>query len=186
VATQTAGVSGLAHRYAVALYDLADEQSQIDAVAEDLNGLAGLMDDSEDFARFVRSPVLKAEEQSAGITAIADKAGLNPLTKNFLGIVAKNRRIFALPAMITAYNAILAERRGQTTAEVTTAQELSDAQRTALTDALKKAAGQSVAITSKVDPSILGGLIVKVGSRMIDSSLKSKLQRLKLSMKGVG
>ncbi|MBT7449663.1 MAG: ATP synthase F1 subunit delta, partial [Rhodospirillaceae bacterium] len=111
---------------------------------------------------------------------------LSDITAKFLGLVAGNRRLFALPNMIQAYQDILAARRGLVTAEVTSAAELSDGQSQSLADALKAAIGKTVAVTTKVDPSILGGLVVRVGSRMVDSSLKSKLQRLKLSMKGIG
>jgi F-type H+-transporting ATPase subunit delta len=143
-------------------------------------------DDSDDFRRFIKSPVLSRTDQSKGIAAIADKAQLSPLSHKFLGLVAANRRLFALPGMIVGFRAILAERRGEATAQVTSAAPLSEGQKASLVDALKKAVGRNVDIVSKVDPSILGGLIVKVGSRMVDSSLKSKLQRLKLAMKGVG
>ncbi len=180
------GVGGLAARYASALYDLADESNAIDAVAADLTGLQSLFEDSEDFARFIKSPVFSREDQTNGIAAIAAKAGLTEISQKFLGLVASNRRLFALPDMIRAYNAILAARRGQLTADVTAAAKLTDAQSKSLAASLKAAMGASVAVTTKVDPSILGGLIVRVGSRMVDSSLKSKLQRLKLSMKGVG
>lgn len=186
MASDGAGVGGLAARYASALYDLADESSAIDAVAADLEGLDTFVNDSEDFSRFIKSPVLSRDEQAKGIAAVASKAGLHTVTQNFLGLVASNRRLFALPDMIRAFQSILAARRGLVTAEVTAAAELSDAQSQSLADSLKSAVGTSVTITTKVDPSLLGGLIVRVGSRMVDSSLKSKLQRLKLSMKGVG
>lgn len=176
----------MAARYASALYDLADESGAIDAVAKDLEGLDALIHDSDDFSRFIKSPVLSREEQAKGITAVAAQAGLNDNTQKFLGLVASNRRLFALPDMIKAFQAILAARRGLVTADVTSAAELTDAQSQSLADSLKAAVGTSVTITKKVDPSLLGGLIVRVGSRMVDSSLKSKLQRLKLSMKGVG
>lgn len=186
MAAEAEGVSGVAARYAAALYDLADEQGALDAVAADLKGLSGLISDSEDFRRFIKSPVLSRTDQGKGIGAIADKAGLKPLTRKFLGLVAANRRLFALPGMINGFLAILAKRRGEVTAEVTSASTLSDAQSASLIAALKQTVGRAVALTTKVDPTILGGLIVKVGSRMVDSSLKSKLQRLKLVMKGVG
>jgi F-type H+-transporting ATPase subunit delta len=165
---------------------LADEKGAIDAVAGDLSSLQKMIDDSEDFRRFIKSPVLSRTDQSKGIAAIAEKAQLSPLTHKFLGLVAANRRLSALPGAIAGFRAILAERRGQATAQVTSAAPLSDGQVASLVEALKKAVGRNVDIVSKVDPSILGGLIVKVGSRMVDSSLKSKLQRLKLAMKGVG
>ena len=180
------GVSDVAARYASALYDLADEKSAIDAVAGDLSTLQKMIDDSDDFRRFIKSPVLSRTDQSKGIAAIADKAQLSPLTLKFLGLIAGNRRLFALPGMIIGFRGILAERRGQATAQVTSAAPLNDGQIAALVAELKKSIGRNVDVVAKVDPSILGGLIVKVGSRMVDSSLKSKLQRLKLAMKGVG
>lgn len=181
-----AGASGVSGRYAAALYDLADEEGALDAVAGDLAALQKMIDESEDFRRFIKSPILSRTDQSKGIAAIAEKAQLGPLTQKFLGLVAQNRRLFALSGMISVYRAILADRRGQAAAEVTSAAPLSDSQRMSLTDSLKKSVGRNVDIIAKVDPSILGGLIVRVGSRMVDSSLKSKLQRLKLAMKGVG
>jgi F-type H+-transporting ATPase subunit delta len=180
------GVSGVAARYASALYDLADEKSAIDAVAADLAALQKMIDDSDDFRRFIKSPVLSRIDQSKGIAAIAEKAQLSPLALKFLGLLAVKRRLAALPGVINGFRAILADRRGQATAQVTSAAPLSESQVTSLIEALKKSVGRNVDIVSKVDPSILGGLIVKVGSRMVDSSLKSKLQRLKLAMKGIG
>lgn len=186
MASDVAGVGGLAVRYASALYNLADDSGAIDNVASDLAALDVLVDESADFARFIKSPVLSREDQTKGVAAIAAKAGLSDIMAKFLGLVAGNRRLFALKSMIRAYQGILAARRGLVSAEVTSASALSDGQSQSLADALKAAVGKSVAVTTKVDPSILGGLIVRVGSRMVDSSLKSKLQRLKLSMKGVG
>ena len=180
-------VSGVAARYASALYDLADEKGALDAVAGDLASLQKMVDDSDDFRRFLKSPVISRTDQSKAIAAVADKAQLSPLAHKFLGLLASNRRLFVLPGVIAGFRAILADRRGEATAQVTSAAPLTESQTTSLIEALKKSVGRSkVAIVSKVDPSILGGLIVKVGSRMVDSSLKSKLQRLKLSMKGVG
>lgn len=186
MATDKAGVSGVSGRYAAALYDLADEKGALDAVAGDLAAIQKMIDDSADFRRFIKSPVLSRRDQSNGVAAIAEKAQLGPLTGQFLGLVAANRRLAALPGMIAGFRAILAERRGQAAAEVTSAAPLSDSQRMSLLDALKKSVGRNVDIVAKVDPSLLGGLVVRVGSRMVDSSLKSKLQRLKLAMKGVG
>lgn len=186
MATDVAGASGVSGRYASALYDLADEQGAIDAVAGDLANLQKMIDDSDDFRRFLKSPILSRTDQSKGIAAITEKAQLSPITKKFLGLVAQNRRLFALPGMIRGFREILADRRGQAAAEVVSAAPLSDSQRMSLTDQLKKTVGRNVDIVAKVDPSILGGLIVRVGSRMVDSSLRSKLSRLKLAMKGVG
>ncbi len=186
MAADGARVGGLAARYASALYDLAEEQSAIDAVANDLNALKSMLDQSVDFTRFIKSPVLSRADQSKGIAAIAAQAQFSPVVQKFLGLVASNRRLFSLPDMIRGYLEILATRRGQQTAQVTSAVALSEAQITALSNAIKSPGGKPVAISTKVDPSILGGLIVRVGSRMVDSSIKSKLQRLKLAMKGVG
>ena len=179
-------VSGVAARYASALYDLADEKGAIDAVAADLVALKKMIDDSDDFRRFLKSPVISRGEQSKAIAAIAGQAQFSPWSQKFLGLLAGNRRLFALDGIITGFRQILAERRGEATAQVTSAVPLSDSQTASLIEALKKSVGRKIDIVSKVDPSILGGLIVKVGSRMVDSSLKSKLQRLKLAMKGVG
>jgi F-type H+-transporting ATPase subunit delta len=145
-----------------------------------------MIDSSDDMRRFIKSPVLSRGDQSKGIAALAAAAQVSALTQQFLGLAARNRRLFALPGMITGFLAILAERRGQATADVTSAVPLSDAQVGAIAAALKATGDRSVTVNTKVDPSILGGLIVRSGSRMIDSSLKSKLQRLKLAMKGVG
>ena len=179
-------VSGVAARYAQALYDLADEKGALDAVATDLAALQKMIADSDDFKRFIKSPIISRNDQSKAIAAIATQAQLSPLAQKFLGLLAANRRLFALPDTITGFRQILADRRGQATAQVTSAAPLTDAQTTSLIESLKKSVGRNIEIISKVDPSILGGLIVKVGSRMVDSSLKSKLNRLKLVMKGVG
>lgn len=179
-----AAESGLAGRYAAALFELADEGKALDAVAEDLVTLQKALGDSEDMKRLVRSPVLDRDEQWKAMAALLDKMGANDLTKKFLGVVTANRRLFALSGIIRAYLEELASRRGEVTADVVSAHPLSDAQVKALEDALKKALGGKVAIAPRVDPKILGGLIVKVGSRMIDSSLRTQLQKLKFAMKG--
>ncbi|MDE2229936.1 MAG: F0F1 ATP synthase subunit delta [Alphaproteobacteria bacterium] len=186
MASEATSVAGLAKRYAAALFELADERKAIDAVASDLAGLRRLIDESADLRRMIRSPVLQRDEQARAIGAIAERAGLNALTHNFLGLLARNRRLFALPEMIQGFLQILAERRGEVTAQVIAAQELSEAQRRAVDGRLRKAIGRKVAVDFRVDPSLLGGLVVKVGSRMVDASLKSKLARLALAMKGVG
>jgi F-type H+-transporting ATPase subunit delta len=185
VASEGTGISGLADRYAKALFDLADERKALDAVAGDLRQLRAMIEASPDLARLVRSPVLSRGEQAKGIGAVAESAGFSDLTRNFLGLVAQNRRLFAVPAMIEAFLATLAQRRGEVTAQVVAAQELSSAQLNAVNEQLRKAVGSKVAVEVKVDPTLLGGLVVKVGSRMIDASLRSKLNRLQLAMKGV-
>jgi F-type H+-transporting ATPase subunit delta len=186
LAGESTGVSGLAERYAAALFELADERRTLDEVAGDLRELRTLLAGSGDLMRLVRSPVLSRAEQGKAIEAIAAQARLSKITCDFLAIVARNRRLFAVPAMIAAYLEKLAERRGEVTAEVTAAQPLSETQQTSLGDQLRRVVGSRVAIDVKVDPSLLGGMIVKIGSRMVDGSLKGQLQRLQLSMKGIG
>ena len=179
-------MAGLAERYAAALYELADEGKALDRVAADLRSLARALDDSADLTRLIRSPVLGRQDQGRAIQAILDKMGADALTAKFLGLVAQNRRLFALPAMIRAYLAELARRRGEIAAEVTSAQALSAAEADAVTAALRQAVGAKVTVETRVDPSLLGGMVVRVGSRMVDSSLKTKLQKLELAMKGLG
>jgi F-type H+-transporting ATPase subunit delta len=183
MASEAAGVSGLAERYGTALFDLADERKEFDATAEDLKTLRAMLRDSSDLRRLIRSPVLSREDQGKAIAAIAAKAELSPLTRNFLGLLARNRRLFALPEIIESYLSRLALRRGEVTARVVAAQQLSPRQRAAVDDELRKAVGRPVTVDLHVDPGLLGGLIIKLGSRLIDASLKSKLHRLQLAMK---
>lgn len=178
------GVNEIAGRYAKALFDLADEGKQLDVVAGDLRSIGALIDESEDLRRVVRSPVISRGEGAKAMAVILDKMEAGELTKKFVGYVAANRRLFALKNIIAAFLAELASRRGEVSAEVASAKELSAAQIAAVEEALKKAVGGKVAVSQKVDPSLIGGLIVKVGSRMIDTSVATKLQRLKLAMKG--
>jgi F-type H+-transporting ATPase subunit delta len=173
----------LAERYAAALFDIADERRMLDAVAGNLRQLRDMMSESADLMRLVRSPVVSRLEQGKAMTALAERAGLSPLVRDFLAVVARNRRLFAVPAMIEAYLAQLAARRGEVTAEVTAAQALSEAQLGALDEQLRRTVGRRVAIDVRVEPELLGGMIVKVGSRMVDSSLRSKLHRLQIAMK---
>ena len=185
MASEAAGVSGLSERYAKALFELADDRKALDEVAGDLRALRTLMDESADFRRLIRSPVLSRAEQAKAVAAVAEKAGFSQLTRNFLGVVARNRRLFVLPGVITGYLSTLATRRGEVTAEVTAAKPLTPAQTEAVNEQLRKAVGRKVAVDLRIDPGLLGGLIVKVGSRMVDASLRSKLSRLQLAMKGV-
>jgi F-type H+-transporting ATPase subunit delta len=185
VASQDQGPSGLAGRYAIALYELAEQDGSLDRIAEDLQSLKGMIAESEDLRRLVRSPVIGWEEQHRALDAILDKAGAQDLTRKFVGMVAQSRRLFALADMCEAFLAERARRRGEVTARVTTATALSDAQSKALGDQLKKALGSTVTIDATVDPSLLGGMIVQVGSRMVDTSLRTKLNKLQLAMKGV-
>jgi len=186
VASASSGASGLAGRYAQALFELAAERSARDAVATDLDTLSRMLDESADFARLVKSPVIKREAATRAVAALAKSANFNPLTGNFLGLLAKNRRLFELAAMIKAFRALLADSRGEVAAEVVSAQPLSEKHLAAVADALKAATGAKVALSPRVDPALLGGMIVRVGSRMVDSSLRTKLSKLELAMKGIG
>jgi F-type H+-transporting ATPase subunit delta len=186
LAGDNTSLSDLAGRYAAALLDLADEKKALDQVSADLATLRSMIAESADLRRMLNSPVITRDEQRKAMTALMDKAAIGDLTQRFVLVVARNHRLFALPAMIEAYLSELARRRGEITAEVTSARSLSDAQQSALLEALRSAVGGKVQLDLKVDPALIGGLVVKVGSRMIDSSLRSKLQRLQLAMKGVG
>lgn len=186
MAGEGATSGGLAGRYASALFDLADERKELDQVAEELKALKAAIAESEDLRRFIRSPLYDRDEQSKAMAAILDKAGAGELTRRFVLVVAHNRRLFALPGMIDAFLAELAHRRGEVTAQVTAANDLSDSQKDALLAALRKVVGGKVQMDLRIDRSLIGGLVVKVGSRMIDTSLRSKLERLELAMKGAG
>ncbi|WP_280951185.1 F0F1 ATP synthase subunit delta [Pararhizobium haloflavum] len=179
-------ISGVARRYASSLFELAKDANSIDAVGAELDQFEALINESADLRRLVVSPIFSADEQSRAMTAIVDKAGLKGLTGNFLKVVARNRRLFALPGIVRSYREIAAAHRGEVAAEVTTAHALTAAQETDLRAALKDVTGKDVALNVTVDPSILGGLIVKVGSRQIDTSLRTKLSSLKLALKEVG
>lgn len=176
----------IAERYSSALFELAEQASELDAVAGDLRNLQRMIVDSADLRRLVRSPVVGRLDQQKAVAALAKAAGLTALVANFLGLAAKNRRLFALDAIIVAFLARLAAKRGEVAAQLTSATPLSEAQINAVTAALKKSVGGTVIVHATVDPGLLGGLVVKVGSRMVDNSLRTKLQHLKLAMKGVG
>ena len=182
VDTSTGGVAG---RYASALFELAEEANQVRQVEKDLVALQALLDGSADLKRMVRSPVFSGDEQGRSIAAIAGKAGFTPLVVNFLKVLARNRRLFALAGMIRAFLTLAARQRGEVNADVASAHPLSQDQLAALKETLRASAGKDVNITTKVDPNLLGGLVVKMGSRMIDSSLRTKLTSLKTAMKEV-
>jgi F-type H+-transporting ATPase subunit delta len=186
LASDTTGVSGLAERYAAALFDLADERHGLDEVATDLRQLRAMLQQSGDFQRLIRSPILSRDQQGTAIKAIVERAGISPLVRDFLAVVARNRRLFAVPAMIEAFLAELAARRGEVNAEIMAAQPLSEGQLAALNEQLRRSTGSRVTVDVRVDPALIGGMIVKVGSRMVDGSVRSKLQRLQLAMKNIG
>lgn len=186
MATEGTGVSGLAARYATALFDLADENKALDQTAQDLALLKQLMAESADLRRLVRSPLLSRSDQARAMDAVLAQANVSGLVRQFVGLVAQNRRLFALTGMIDAFLAELARRRGEETAHVVAARPLTQEQVDAITDALRRTMGSKVSVDVRVDPSLIGGMVVKVGSRMIDSSVRTKLTKLKLAMKGVG
>ncbi len=176
-------VGGVAGRYALALLELAEEQSALDQVAGDLHDLKTMIGESEDLRRLLRSPLFGRDQQESAIQAILEKAGAGGLTCKFVLVVARNCRLFALADMIEAYLTELARKRGEVTAKVTSAQPLSDTQSKALAAALRCAVGSKVTVESAVDADLLGGLVVRVGSRMVDASLKTKLMKLQQAMK---
>jgi F-type H+-transporting ATPase subunit delta len=176
-------VSGMAGRYATALFELASETNAIDAVKADLERFDALVAESADLDRLVRSPVFSADEQLAALSAVLDKAGIGGLTAKFLKLITANRRLFAVRAMARAYRELVADHKGEATAEVTVAEPLKDEHLDALRTALKSVSGKDIDLDVKVDPAIIGGLVVKLGSRMVDSSLRTKLNAIRHAMK---
>ena len=174
--------SDVGGRYAQALFDLASDSDRIGAVEEDLRSLRTMRSQSEDLRRLLDSPAFRAEDRARALDAVAAQAGFQPLTRKFLGLLAQNRRLPVLPSVIETYIRLSAERRGVVAAEVTTAVALTDAQRQGLQAALRQALGRDPEITTRVDPAILGGLRVKVGSRLFDASVKSRLDQLKFAL----
>jgi len=179
-------VSGVAGRYATALFELASEANAIDAVSADLNSFSAMIDESADLKRLIESPAFSAEEQVAAIKALLTAAGISGIAGNFIGFVASKRRLFALPGMIAGFRALVAEAKGIVSAQVTVAEEPSAKRLEEIRATLKDVAGTDVDVAIKVDPAIIGGLVVKMGSRMVDASLKTKLNSIRLAMKEVG
>lgn len=186
LAAQNSVLTQIARPYASALFDLAESESQLASVETSLSDVSRLIGESADFARFLRSPVISAEQKAAALDAILAKTQTNPLVSNFLKLVAQNGRLFALDAIIIGFRELAAKARGEVTADVTSAAPLTGAQVSALADTLKAKLGKTVSLNQFVDPSLIGGLQVKVGSQMIDSSLKTKLAAMKIAMKEVG
>nr|WP_256473222.1 F0F1 ATP synthase subunit delta [Phyllobacterium sp. 21LDTY02-6] len=186
VAETSSLISGVAQRYAGSLFDLALEAKSIPQVEKDLGRFEALVDGSAELKRLIASPVFSSGDQVKAVSAILTKAGIGGLVGNFLRVVAQNRRLFAVPAMIRSFRQIAVAHRGEVAADVISAHALTAAQQTELKAALKGVAGKDVTINVTVDPSILGGLIVKLGSRQIDTSLRTKLSSLKLALKEVG
>lgn len=177
-------LSHIARPYAAALFDLAKESGAVAEVETGLDQIQSLLDTSDDFSRFTSSPTIQTDEKARVLDVILKDAGLPVLLANTLRLLARNGRLFTLPALIEAYKALAAEDRNEVPAEVTSATELSPAQRDALAGVLAEKIGKTVTLRTKVDASLIGGLIVKVGSQMIDTSLKTKLSAMKIAMKG--
>lgn len=182
----TSLTSGAAGRYATALFELAREAGQLDRADADLEQVAESLDESPELTDLIGNPVYTRAEQGKAMAAIAERMGLSDLARNVIGLMAQKRRLFALPEMIAQFRALLAEHRGEVTAEVTAAHPLSDAQASALADKIRASMGQDVKLNVRVDKDIIGGLVVRVGSRMIDSSIRAKLARLQTAMREVG
>ena len=176
--------ASLAGRYASALFDLARDQRQIETVSSSLEALAQALLDSRDFAELIASPLVSREQAGQAFAALAPQLGLDPLTSNFLGVIARNGRKGELRAIVRAFRRLAAEHRGETIAEVVTARALNDDQIAALKQQLRARAGRDVNIDTSVNPDILGGIVVKLGSEMIDASIRTKLNRLASAMKG--
>jgi F-type H+-transporting ATPase subunit delta len=173
----------MAGRYATALFELALETNAIEPVKTELDRFDALVADSADLTRLVRSPVFSTEEQLQALSAVLDRMGIRGIAANFLKLAASNRRLFAVRDMIKAFRALVARHKGEATAEVTVAEPLKDQHVEALRAALKSVSGKDVDLDVKVDPAVLGGLVVKLGSRMVDSSLRTKLNAIKHAMK---
>lgn len=176
-------MSGVAGRYASALFELARDEKAVDAVARDLDGFDELMRNSSDLTRLIRSPVFTAEDQLKAINAVLARAGIGGLAANFMRLVASKRRLFVLPDMIRAYRALVARSKGIVAAEVRLAEEPSPKVMNEIKASLRDMAGSEVDVAVRIDPSLIGGLVVKVGSRMVDASLKTKLNSIRIAMK---
>jgi len=186
LAAQNSVLTQIARPYASALFDLAESENQMASVETSLSDVSRLIGESADFARFLRSPVITGDDKAKALDALLAKAKTNPLVANFLKLVARNGRLFALDAIIAGFRELAAKARGEITADVTSAAPLSAGQAAALAEALKAKIGKTVTLNQFVDASLIGGLQVKVGSQMIDSSLKTKLAAMKIAMKEVG
>jgi F-type H+-transporting ATPase subunit delta len=186
VAAEDRSVSGVSGRYATALFELARDEKSIDAVKADLDRFNLMLGESADLKRLVRSPVFSSETRSKALAAVLDQAGMTGISANFLKVLTANRRLFAIADVIVAFNALVAKFKGEATADVTVAEAFSDKNLDALKSALNAVTGKDVTLNVKVDPAIIGGLVLKLGSRMVDSSLRTKLNSIKHAMKEAG
>ena len=179
-------VSGVSGRYATALFELARDEKSVDTVKADLDRFDAMLAESADLRRLVRSPVFSADSQAKALGAVLQQAEISGIAANFLKVLTANRRLFAVTDVIRAFRALVARFKGEATADVTVAETLSDKNLDLLKTALKSVTGKDVALNVTVDPSIIGGLVVKLGSRMVDSSLRTKLNSIKHAMKEAG
>ena len=186
VTDRSSSVSGVSERYASALFELAKSEGRLETIEGDMKRVGALLDESADLRRLVASPVFSAADQERAIAAVLARAEIAGLVANFVRLVAHNRRLFALPGILKAFQELLARERGETVAAVTSAHPLTEAQKSELKAAIRERLGKNVTLEARVDPGILGGLIVKVGSRMIDTSLRTKLMTMKTHLKEVG
>ena len=186
VAAEDPSVSGVSGRYATALFELARDEKSVDAVLADLTKFEAMLAGSPDLTRLVRSPIFGADVQGKAIAAVLDDAKITGISAKFLKLLTANRRLFAVSDVIRAFRALVAKFKGEATADVTVAEPLSDKNLDALKTALKSVTGKDVALNVKIDPAIIGGLVVKLGSRMVDSSLRTKLNSIKHAMKEAG
>ena len=184
MAAEHAHEAGLAGRYALAVFELAQEERAVETVAADFATLKQLMAESPELTRLIRAPVFSREEQAAGMNGVLHRMEAAPLTRRFILLLASKRRLFALADIIRAYNGLVAKQKGEVSAQVTSARRLSDDETAELKSILRSKLSKDVNLETRVDPSLLGGLIVKVGSRMIDSSLRTKLNGLRMAMRG--
>lgn len=178
--------SGIAQRYATAIFEISKESKSLAKLESNLTDLAGALEDSADLRDLITSPVVSRREQGAAMAAIGDKMGLEPVLRNSLGLMAEKRRLFVLPQLIARLGAMIAEDKGELSADVVSAKPMTEAQADKLAATLKARMGSDVKINATVDESLIGGLVVKVGSKMIDTSIRSKLSSLQNAMKEVG
>ncbi len=177
---------GIAERYASALFELARDGNALDGLEADVDALEAALSGSADLRDLIASPIYSREDQAASIAAVAAKMGLSTLAANTLALMAQKRRLFVLPQLLTSLRGKIAEAKGEVTAEVASAVALTDAQAAALADTLKARVGKTVKLKASVDPSLIGGLVVKVGSVMVDTTIRAKLAALQNAMKEVG
>lgn len=185
--SESASISaGIASRYATAVFDLAKDGNELDALERDIDALDAALTESADFRTLIHSPIYSRHEQARAIAAIAEKMELTGILANTLKLMAEKRRLFVLPQLVRALRGLIAEEKGEVTAEIRTARALSDAQKSKLAEVLRASIGKNVNMNVAVDESLIGGLVVKVGSKMIDTSIRSKLAALQNTMKEVG